>query len=68
MSDSVKHPEITVILTGIDGNAFNILGRCIDAMRKARLSKEEQEEFYKEATSGNYDHLLQTCMKWFNVK
>ena len=68
MSDSVKHPEITINLTDIDGNAFYILVRCTDAMGKARLPKEKRDEFYKEATSGNYDHLLQTCMKWFNVE
>lgn len=68
MQDEVKYPEITVILTGIDGNAFNILGVCINEMRKAGLPKEKRDEFYKEATSANYDHLLQTCMKWFNVE
>lgn len=29
-----KHPEITVKLTGEDGNAFNILGICLRAMRR----------------------------------
>ena len=40
MSD-VKYPEITVQLIGLDGNAFAILGRCLEAMRKAGLSQEE---------------------------
>lgn len=68
MRNTVKYPEITVILAGIDGNAFNILGVCINEMRKAGLPREKRDEFYKEATSENYDHLLQTCMKWFNVE
>lgn len=50
MSD-VKYPEITVQLVGQDGNAFNLLGLCLRAMRQAKLSKEEQDAFYKEATS-----------------
>lgn len=38
-----KHPEITVQLFGQDGNAFNILGLCHQAMhatscRKVRLT------------------------------
>ena len=26
------------------------------------------DEFSKEAMSGDYDHLHQTCMKWFDVE
>lgn len=57
-----KYPDITVQLTGKDGNAFNILGICLQAMRQAGLSQEERDAFRAEATSGNYDHLLATCM------
>ena len=63
-----KYPEIAVQLTGEDGNAFNILGICLQAMRRAGLSQEECEAFQAEATSGNYDHLLATCMEWFEVE
>ena len=31
------------------------------------VPREEQEEFMEEATSGDYDHLLQTVMKWVDV-
>ena len=67
MSD-VKFPDITVQLTGEDGNAFAIMGQCSRAMRKAGCSKEEIDAFMTEAQSGDYDHLLQTCMTWFNVE
>ena len=63
-----KYPDITVQLTGKDGNAFYILGICLRAMRRAGLSQGERDAFQAEATSGNYDHLLATCMKWFNVE
>ena len=63
-----KYSEITVRLSGEDGNAFNILGICLRAMRQTGLSQEERDAFYAEATSSNYDHLLTTCMKWFEVE
>lgn len=63
-----KYPNITVELVGQNGNAFNILGICLRAMREADLPQEERDAFEKEATSGNYDHLLATCIKWFNVE
>ena len=63
-----KYPDITVELVGQNGNAFNILGICLRAMREANLPQEERDAFEKEATSGNYDHLLATCVKWFNVE
>ena len=63
-----KYPDITVRLTGKDSNAFYILGICLRAMRQAGLSQEERDAFRAEATSGNYPHLLATCMKWFEVE
>ena len=63
MSDDVKYPEIHIQLVGLDGNAFFILGRCLQAMRKAGLSQEERDSFHKEATSVNYDHLIAICME-----
>jgi hypothetical protein len=38
------------------------------AMKTAGLSKEVQDAYYAEATSGDYDHLLQTTMRWVKVK
>ena len=62
------HSNVTVELSGQDGNAFAIIGRCMAAARKSGLSREEVEEFRTEAMSGDYDHLLQTCMKYFEVE
>lgn len=60
----VRYPEIRVRLVGEDGNAYAILGRVLRAMRRAGVSKEERDEFAREATSGDYEHLLQTCVRW----
>jgi hypothetical protein len=68
MGLTVKHPEIKVKLTGINGNAFLILGTVKYALRNANIPREEIEQFNKEATSGDYDHLLQTCMNWVEVE
>ena len=53
-------------LVGADGNAFNLLGLAARALKKAGRG-DEVEAFQTEATSGDYDHLLVTCMKWFEV-
>ena len=63
-----KHPDITVTLTGEDGNAFAILGRCRAAARNAGLSDAEIAAFMDEAMAGDYDHLLQTAMRWFEIR
>jgi hypothetical protein len=60
--------NVTVKLVGENGNAFNILGIVIRGMKKAHIEQIVIDEFYKEATSGDYDHLLQTCMKYVNVE
>jgi hypothetical protein len=63
----MKYPNIEVTLTGEDGNAFAILGAVRLALRKAGVSSDEIRTFIDEATSGDYDHLLATCMEWVNV-
>ena len=55
-------------LTGHDGNAFAILGSAMRVAGKAGWTKEEVDKFMNEAQSGDYDHLLQTCMKYFDVE
>lgn len=64
----IKYPDITVELTGHDGNAFSILASVRAALKNSDVSDAEIKEFSHEAMSGNYDHLLQTCMTWVNVE
>jgi len=64
MEASIKYPGITVQLTGEDGNAFSIIARVRSALRRGGISREECVTFLAEAMSGDYDHLLQTVMKW----
>ena len=62
-----KQAKPKLVLVGEDGNAFFILGRARKVARTAGWDTEKIEKFTSEATSGNYDHLLQTCMKYFEV-
>jgi hypothetical protein len=65
----VRHPEVKKVkLIGEDGNAFAILGRVMKAMKVAGVSKAEIDAYYAEATSGDYDHLLQTTLRWVKTK
>lgn len=62
----VKYPQVKVKLVSGDGNAFFILGRCQQAARRADLPEEEIKAFFNEAQAGDYNHLLATCMRWFD--
>lgn len=56
----------SVKLSGEDGRAFAIIGK----VRRAIVESDNPElarEFVDEATSGDYDHVLETCMKYVEV-
>lgn len=63
----IKYPDISVQLTGQDGNGFVIVSRISTALRRAGVDREEIEAFRTEATSGDYNHLLTTAMRWVDV-
>ena len=58
-----KRPKLRLI--GRDGNAFAILGA---ARKVARENKMDWDKISAEAMSGDYDHLLGTIMKYFDVR
>jgi hypothetical protein len=63
-----KYPAVRVKLSEMDGNAFVILGRCSAAARKAGVPDAEIAAFTVEAMGGDYDHLLRTCLKYFDIR
>lgn len=67
MSD-VKYPFVIVKLTGTDGNAFSLMALVSKALKRVNVSADEIKKFREEAMSGDYDNLLQTCMKWVTVR
>ena len=64
---TTKYPEITVQLSGADGNAFAVIGSVSRALRQAGVSAADIGLYNAESMSGDYDHLLRTAMAWVNV-
>jgi len=64
----ILYPEVTVKLTGEDGNAFYILGKVRKALTNAGVDKQGVDLFTNQAMSGNYDDLLQTVTKWVTIE
>mgnify|MGYP000875930853 FL=1 len=63
-----KYPNIRVKLIGEDGNAFAILGRVKRALERGGVPQAEINQYFEEATSGDYNHLLATTMEWCEVE
>ena len=59
--------EIEVRLLGGEGNAFAILGKVQEALRRGGVPADEVKAFMEEATSGDYHHLLATVMDTVEV-
>jgi hypothetical protein len=66
-NDQTFLTNAVVQLTGEDGNAFAILGRVRRAIIKSN-HPELAEVFMQEATAGDYNHLLSTCMRYVSVE
>lgn len=63
---SPKYPGINVQLSGMDGNAISMMMRVKREMERAHVSRDDIEEFLKEARSGDYDNVIRTCCAWVN--
>lgn len=69
MNEKVKYPEITVELIGQNGNIFNLIGICTQAMQRAKVSRAERDAFVEEVThTGSYMEALAVIMRWVNVE
>lgn len=66
MEMDVRYPDIEVPLIGEDGNAFAILGRVARELRRSGHGA-DVNAFMADATSGDFDHLLRTIMRWVQV-
>lgn len=63
-----KYPDITVQLTGNDGNAFAIMGAVKNALRRNKVPEKEIEQYIDESTEGDYNNLLRVAMDWVTVE
>lgn len=65
---TVRYPRIVVPLLGGDGNAMILIAKVRKALKRAGVPDEEVLAFTEEVTSGDYDNVLQTCMRWVEVE
>ena len=56
--------KVRLQLVGLDGNAFALLGAFQKAARRQEWKEAEIKNIIKEATSGDYNHLLMTLMEY----
>lgn len=68
MAESTKQTGVEVPLSGCDGKAYATLSACQSAARRAGVDASVIKEFVAEAMSGDYAHLLQTVMTYFEVQ
>ncbi len=62
-----KYFDIDVQLIGESGNAGFIIGKVAKALKRAGATKAEIDEYRNESTSGDYNNVIQTAMRWVNV-
>ena len=56
-------PEITVKLSGTDGNVFAIMGAVRKGLHYGKAGQEAIDAFVEESEAGDYDHTIQTAMR-----
>lgn len=61
------YPDISVRLSGTDGNAMSLVGKVATALQLGQVEAVNVRAFREEALSGDYDNVLRTCMKWVDV-
>lgn len=75
METSTKHKifdftkfdkKVNLTLVGLDGNAFYLLGAFKKQAKKEKWTDVEISYVVNKATTGNYEHLLNTLMEHCN--
>ncbi|NOR80556.1 MAG: hypothetical protein GQ529_06930 [Methyloprofundus sp.] len=63
------YPNITVKLSGRDGNIFSVLGTVSASLRKNKVPEAEIDKFTTEALDAScYHTAIQVCFSWVNIK
>jgi len=62
-----KYGQYKIKIVGGNGNAFMLLSSAKRQLREQNADPKIFDEFSKEAMSGDYDHLLKTFLKFFDV-
>ncbi|MFJ4010923.1 hypothetical protein [Streptomyces sp. NPDC090026] len=67
MPEAPQYPDVTVQLSGEDGNVYSVIGRVQQALRRAD-HREAATEFSQAARSSrSYDEVLQLAMRTVDV-
>lgn len=61
-----RKTDIKVKLLGEDGNAFHILGKVRQALKKGGYH-DLAEKYLEEAKTGDYDNLLRVTMEYVEI-
>jgi len=60
--------KIELDLSELDGNAFSLMGAFQKQARREEWTQEEISFVLDECKTGDYDHLVQTLIKYTNWK
>lgn len=67
MSDIPVYPDISVRLIGVDDHPMTIVAVLTKGLRDGGIGRDEIDRIVSEALSGDYDHVLSTCLKYVRV-
>jgi hypothetical protein len=62
-----KYPRVKVQLMGPHGGFFPTVAAVQAAMRRAGVPLQDLSNFFQDATAGDEDNLLRTCLRWVDV-
>jgi len=65
MSELSFKPKVQLI--GSDGNAFSIIGKVVQVMKKHGFNQQVINNYKKDALKGDYNHLLQITSKYVEI-
>ena len=63
-----RYPRVKVQLIGPSGDFYPTVTAVQTAMRRAGVPLQELSNFYQDATTGDEDNLLRTCLRWVDVE
>jgi hypothetical protein len=67
MNDTPVYPNISVRLIGVDNHPTTIVAVLTRGLRDGGIEHDEIDRIVREALSGDYDHVLSTCLKYVRV-
>jgi hypothetical protein len=68
IQDRPRYPRVKVQLIGPSGDFYPTVTAVQTAMRTAGVPLQELSNFYQDATTGDQDNLLRTCLQWVDVE